>query len=62
MTSERITPQKMAAVYWIKLGRSALRNIDLLLDQYNDAPNTHDYWLSVRAFVLEFAKRKGKKH
>jgi len=59
---ERVNPQKMAAVYWMRLGRRALRDIDLIIAQYEDSPPARDYWLIVRAFVEDFAKKNGRRH
>jgi len=60
--TERFHPQKMAAVYWMRLGKRAIRDIDLIISQYDDVPSTRDYWLIVRSFVEDFAKKTGRTH
>lgn len=57
-----VTPEQLGAMYWRKMRRAAIFEVELKLSNFKHAtPNTIRYWLSVHSFLESKAAQAERK-
>lgn len=58
----RLNPEKMAGLYWSMLRGRSIWEVAHLIKQYENSPNSRDYWLVVKSFLEGYANPKGNRN